>query len=355
MSWVDEPPVTGELPDDLVAGRNSSAVHIDAVPHHPGGVIGVDIGATKTHIARQWPDGSLAEHSVPTPDWRTRDSAGSAGELAAVLADVLGADAMTLPLAVGAHGCDTTGQCLELQDGLDALTSASVLVVNDAELMPWAMGFPGGIGVVAGTGSIAVTRDRAGELITAGGWGWILGDEGSASAIVRDAVRAVLLARDVGRPDDPLARRMFAAFGADSAPELAMALSRNSSAHRWGSHAPEVFAAADEGSAAAATVIEQAGRGLAELLDRLAVRGSAVPDVVVGGSVIIAQIRLRQAFLESVASAHPDARVTVLTRAPVHGALALARSGLTRLVARAPLHAGSTNGATAHHAPEDSR
>lgn len=349
MSWVTEPPNAAVTPPNSANGfRRPDDERAVAV-------VGVDIGATKTHIARQRPDGSVEEHSVPTPTWRTGTSAGSAPELADVLADVLGPDGLQLPLAVGAHGCDTTGECLELQGGLDALTTASVLVVNDAELMPWAMGLPEGIGVVAGTGSIAVTRDPNGELITAGGWGWILGDEGSASAIVREAVRAVLLGRDLGQPDDPLARRMFAAFGAASAPELAMALSKDSSAHRWGAQAPEVFAAADEGSSAAAAVVEQAGRGLAELLDRLLVRGLDTREVVVGGSVIVAQSRLQRAFLDSVRAAHPDARVTVLTRAPVHGALALARSGVTRLVARTFQHATSTTGTTPHPAPEESR
>jgi glucosamine kinase len=348
VSWVIEPPVV--LIPPTASGSGSAADE-----QRTAAVVGVDIGATKTHIARQRPDGFVEEHSVPTPSWRTGTSAGSAPQLAAVLADVLGPDGLTLPLAVGAHGCDTTGECLELQGGLDALTTATVLVVNDAELMPWAMDLPEGIGVVAGTGSIAVTRDRHGELITAGGWGWILGDEGSASAIVRESVRAVLLRRDLGKPDDPLARRMFAAFHADSAPELAMALSKDSSAHRWGAQAPEVFAAADEGSAAAATVIDQAGRGLAELLDRLLVRGLDTREVVVGGSVIVAQSRLQRAFLDAVRVAHPDARVTVLTRAPVYGALALARSGITRLVSTTVHHAASTTGTTSHPAPEESR
>jgi len=296
-------------------------------------VCGIDIGATKTHLALERADGTVAEQWVPTPSWRNGSSVGSASALVPVLVAAFGTAVLTRPLAVGAHGCDTTEQCQKLQDDLDVLTTSSVLVVNDAELMPWAMGIKGGVGVVAGTGSIAVTRDQNGEMITAGGWGWILGDEGSASAIVREAVRAVLLRRDLGEPDDPLARRMFAAFGAGDSAELAMALSRDSSAHRWGAQAPHVFTAADEGSRTAAAVIEQAGRGLADLIDRLIQRGLHPHDVVVGGSVIVAQARLRNAFLGRVTASHPEVGVTMLTRSPVHGALALARSGLTRLAA----------------------
>ena len=64
-------------------------------------------------------------------------------------------------------------------------------VVNDAELMVPAAGYFGGIGVVSGTGSIAVARTAEGHMLAAGGWGWILGDEGSAPALVREAAKAI--------------------------------------------------------------------------------------------------------------------------------------------------------------------
>ncbi len=58
-----------------------------------------------------------------------------------------------------------------------------------------AAGYADGIGVVSGTGSIAVARTAEGRMLAAGGWGWILGDEGSAPALVREAAQGRCAAR----------------------------------------------------------------------------------------------------------------------------------------------------------------
>jgi N-acetylglucosamine kinase-like BadF-type ATPase len=188
------------------------------------------------------------------------------------------------------------------------------------------MGSPQGIGVVVGTGSIAVSRDERDELLTAGGWGWILGDEGSAAGLVREAVRMVLRRIDDGAEPDTLVRRLFTAFGVEDGPQLAMALSRDSSAHGWGGYAPEVFLAADEGSVQAHQVIRDAGEQLAQLIVRLRHRGVTSRDVVAGGSVIASQPRLRAAFADALAATDAGARLSILSSPPVLGALALAQS-----------------------------
>ena len=71
-----------------------------------------------------------------------------------------------------------------LPDSLDihAHQPFPVRVVNDAELLPAALGLSHEIGLVAGTGSIAVNRTRGGRMLAAGGWGWI-GDEGGAGLL----------------------------------------------------------------------------------------------------------------------------------------------------------------------------
>ena len=301
------------------------------------GVIGVDIGGTKTHIALGVDGVIRREGFVRTSTWRSPSVGPATGEtsnrakvernakaLSGLVLDLLGAEAVGLPVAVGAHGCDSTQQCLDLQRELARYFTNAVLVVNDAELMPPAMGFPGGIGMVVGTGAIAVARDADGRLITAGGWGWVLGDEGSAAGIIREAVRAALGELDRGRTGDPLVSALLTAFGAADGAELAMAVTHSSSADGWGSHAELVFAAADEGSAVAARVLAEAGAQLAGLIDRLAVRGVRTDWVVAGGAVIQKQPRLRDAVTAALAVAHPETRLTVLDRPPIYGALALA-------------------------------
>ncbi|MFE2429879.1 N-acetylglucosamine kinase [Streptomyces sp. NPDC059373] len=290
-------------------------------------VAGVDIGGTKTRIlladAR---DGTqTGDRTVDSTGWQTRSIPDAAAWLTRQLRTVTGA---TVPerIAVGAHGCETPEQCALLAAELRALTGIPADVVNDAELLVPAAGFEHGIGVVAGTGSIAVGRHRdTGAYLSAGGWGWVLGDEGSGSALVREAARALLTGADAGAPPDPpLQEELFAAFGVRGLPALAARMSWDDGVETWGAHAPAVFAAADAGSRLAATVVEEGGRALAGLVTHLAARGARTDAVVFAGGVITGRQRLRDAFTRALADSLPGTEAVLLRAAPVRGALALA-------------------------------
>jgi N-acetylglucosamine kinase-like BadF-type ATPase len=81
--------------------------------------------------------------------------------------------------------------------------AGKVSVANDATLL-FAAGTPDGWGlaVIAGTGSIAFTLDAHGRDARAGGWGYLLGDEGSAFRVGLLGLRAACRAADgVGDSD----------------------------------------------------------------------------------------------------------------------------------------------------------
>lgn len=90
---------------------------------------------------------------------------------------------------------------------------ARVVVVNDAVVALQAgVGDGAGIVIVAGTGSIAYGRDGRGRAARAGGWGYVLGDEGSGYWMGRHALRAVVRQADGrGRPTS-LTPRLLAHF-----------------------------------------------------------------------------------------------------------------------------------------------
>ena len=69
--------------------------------------------------------------------------------------------------------------------------------LNDAEPLFHAPAMPGwGVGVIAGTGSFAFGVTRTGKSARAGGWGYLLGDEGSAYAVGLGALRAMTRTED---------------------------------------------------------------------------------------------------------------------------------------------------------------
>ncbi len=303
--------------------RQNTAAHTDFV-------VGVDIGGTKTHVATAALGSErelIRETVIPSSSWRgdLGDPHADAAGLRDLLVRLYGQEVLGAPLAVGAHGCDTTSQCHDVENALRHHVDAPVVVVNDSELMGPAMGVEDAIGVVVGTGSIATARDDSGTLLAAGGWGWLLGDEGSAPGLVREATRAVLAALDRGEPLDALGRRLMTTFRAHNGAELALAVTSAGSAEGWGAHAPEVFEAAAEGSRLADQVIRSAGEQLAGLVAQVLRRGVEARVVVAGGSVIEQQPPLQDAVRSALAREHPEVALEILTRPPVMGAIALAR------------------------------
>ncbi|MEV0638252.1 BadF/BadG/BcrA/BcrD ATPase family protein [Streptomyces sp. NPDC050619] len=290
-------------------------------------VVGIDVGGTKTHLRAFAGEHSVADHVRPSSGWRPHDPVAAAGWLAALIAEALPAGSRPSAVAVGGHACETPRQCGQIRTALQLHFDAPALVMGDAELLVPAAGLDRGVGLVAGTGSVAVARLGDGSPVQVGGWGAALGDEGGAAGLVREAARAVWAAHDRGAEPDELAKGLVTAFGVSEVPALGAALesARDISAE-WGRHVPVVFAAAEAGSSLARRVIAEGGRSLAALVERLAARGVVVDDVVVAGSTVLAQPALYDAFVASLAQRVPGARPRPLTVPPVEGAVAMARS-----------------------------
>jgi N-acetylglucosamine kinase-like BadF-type ATPase len=73
----------------------------------------------------------------------------------------------------------------------------SVIIESDARAaLEGAFDGSPGVVIIAGTGSVVIGKNNSGELLTVGGWGRILGDEGSGFFVGREAVRVVALQMD---------------------------------------------------------------------------------------------------------------------------------------------------------------
>ncbi|MFF3332419.1 N-acetylglucosamine kinase [Streptomyces sp. NPDC002888] len=290
-------------------------------------VVGIDVGGTKTHLRALAGDTPVADHVRTSSGWRPHDPVAATAWLAALVADALPTGARPSAVAVGGHACETPRQCAQIRTALQLHFDAPALVVGDAELLVPAAGLDKGVGLVAGTGSVAVGRRPDGTPVQVGGWGAVLGDEGGAAGLVREAARAVWAAHDRGEEPDQLAQALVASLGVSEVPALGAALERATDVSaEWGRHAPAVFTAAEAGSPLARAVTAEAGRSLAALVARLAARGVHVDDVVVAGGTVLSQPALYDAFTASLAETVPTARARPLRVPPVEGAVALART-----------------------------
>lgn len=304
--------------------------------------LGIDAGGSSTRWQLRGPDGVLAAGRLPPlgahlfRDDGRADATARLEELAAALADAAEA-APTRSEAAGAAASGVAPAAVVagvtgLSAGSDeaawlrsalasrlALPEAAVEVVDDVELA-FRGAFPAGDGVVvvAGTGSIALARDRAGARLRAGGHGYLLDDDGGGFSIGRAALRAVLREADHGGapPDGALARRVYAAMGgADWAQVRAHVYGGGRSA--VAALVPEVAAAAREGDAEAERILRWAGGELARLARLLLERCGEPRPVALAGGLAGLGGALEASFRSGLA---PEIEVRVVTEEPVDAA-----------------------------------
>ena len=288
-------------------------------------VVGMDAGASKLAVRIESLDGErLVDAALAAKGWEAEPASDAVAWLLRHMESVLPEGGRVAALGLGAQGCDNPNVAEAITEAFGA-SGIPAVVVNDAALLVPAAGLTAGIGVIAGTGAIAVAVSFEGEALAAGGWGWVLGDDAGAVGIVREAVKAALCAHDAGEPDDGLLQALLASYGVATAERLARAVNDEPSIENWAPHARVVFGAADGGSALAARVIAAGAEHLALLVDQLRRRGAVGDVVVAAGGVIVRQPRLRAMFAELLRLQHPELSVRVLEDQPAAGAVALAR------------------------------
>jgi glucosamine kinase len=118
--------------------------------------------------------------------------------------------------------------------------------------------------VSAGTGSVAVGRDRAGKQHRIGGYGWQMGDEGSGYAIGRAALGAVSRAADGRSPRTALSERVLTASRSDSF-EALIRWAAGASPAEVAALAPHVLDVAAHGDPLAQGICDYAARELTQL------------------------------------------------------------------------------------------
>jgi len=127
-----------------------------------------------------------------------------------------------------------------------------------------------GIVVNAGTGSGAISRNSEGKTERCGGWGYIVGDEGSGYSIGRKAIQYSLKSYDGMLLDTVLTKRICSHFSIESItmiiPEIYSGkISRTGVA----SLAPAVFDASRNSDPVAKMIIEESGEYLGKLAETL--------------------------------------------------------------------------------------
>lgn len=285
-------------------------------------MIGLDIGGTKTRGVR-FEDGTpAADESVGSSNVQNVSREEAARHLADLFAKI-GGRAVSRVYA-GAGGIDTD----EDAEALAALIAphvpgAQITVVHDSRLLLAAGGASTGVAVIGGTGSAAWGRNARGAEARAGGWGYLLGDEGSGYWLGREAVRHSLRRMNQGLEPDELTSALLASCGVDH-PNKLIALFHSAATGRryWAQRARLVVEAAAAGHAASQEFIGQAGSDLASLAEQTVRQLGIEGPVILGGGLGMNVPGLQDSFRSALAAAGIS-DVRVLDREPVFGVLQL--------------------------------
>jgi N-acetylglucosamine kinase-like BadF-type ATPase len=143
-----------------------------------------------------------------------------------------------------------------------------------------------GIIVIAGTGAVAVGRTPSGDILRVGGWGYLLGDEGSGFALAQSALIAALKDWD-GRGPQTALRQIFEQHFAVASIDLIISQIYGGEYDRGkiAELAPLVFEAAESGDGVAMAIVRQTGRELGNLVQAAVKRGqweSPIPLALIG-------------------------------------------------------------------------
>jgi N-acetylglucosamine kinase len=238
------------------------------------------------------------------------------------------------PLAaacLGMAGLDRDEDLRLIRQMVEPLLPGVVIeIVHDADIALAAAtgGQRHGVVVIAGTGSIAVGVDATGRRARAGGWGHLLGDEGSGYDIARRGLNAATRAYDKRGPATRLTERLVTASGAASLEDLANRVYLDGwTVGQVAALAPVVLAEADAGDALADEIVTRAAHELA-----LAARAVIVAlefedqafDLVLSGGLLKGSPRLVDGLRRELRAIAPNASVDLLQNEPAYGAALIA-------------------------------
>jgi N-acetylglucosamine kinase-like BadF-type ATPase len=181
--------------------------------------------------------------------------------------------------------------------------------------------FDGGPGVVmiAGTGSIVMGKNAAGEIACVGGWGRVLGDEGSGYWLGREAVRALTRYYDGRNGSSVLAEMFGREFGLDSRERIVAAVYQER--FDFAALASAVLRAAEMNDSDAMHILTRGASELVEQVRAVVERFSDAARIALVGSLIEKENVYSRIVKEQVTERIPSAAICKPLHSPAAGAV----------------------------------
>lgn len=197
----------------------------------------------------------------------------------------------------GIAGIDSGNNRKRLEEILHNIFDIRVIAVNDAELgLAALLKGKDGILTIAGTGSISYGTNN-GITARAGGWGHLIGDEGSGYFIAIQGFKNMAREHDMGQKAGRLSGVFMEALSITNVEEIKKFL-YSSQKNDIAAFAPLVAREAENGNNEAIQILKQAGSDLSEITlsvcKRLNINGSV--KVGIKGSILTQIKPVREEF-----------------------------------------------------------
>ncbi len=246
-------------------------------------VLGIDGGGTSCRAALGTASGAIVGRgksgsaNIRTDLTGARENIVEAARLAFVDAGQDPSLIASTPAVLGLAGSNVGTYAQQLEA---ILPFASSLVVSDALIaLEGAVGTGDGAIAILGTGTAYMVRNGA-DVRPIGGWGFLIGDQGSGARIGRDLLEETLLAHDGIRPASPLTTEILAIFRGD--PRDVVEFTTTARPGDFGGFAPKVFDHAARGDAVAQAIVASAVGAVEASLTALDLR-EGQPLCLLGG------------------------------------------------------------------------
>lgn len=299
-------------------------------------IIGIDGGGTRTRAALAADDGKIlgmgeAGASNPLAQGASAAQRELETAIARAFAQAGQPRVRVAALCMGLGGAGQAREQQELVAWARAVLAERVEVVHDGQIaLAAGTSENWGVAVIAGTGALQWGRNRAGETARASGWGYLMGDEGSAFDLARQALRAATQSAD-GRGEKTNLLDAILHFWKLTAPrDLIPHVYRADLGHQdLARLAPVVTQCAEQGDVIARQLLDDAAdalaRGVAAVSQTLQLRAETFPLAATGGLLLGAPL-YREFFLRALIRHECVCAPIEWVDAPVHGAARLARA-----------------------------
>ncbi|MEH7479714.1 BadF/BadG/BcrA/BcrD ATPase family protein [Neobacillus drentensis] len=274
-------------------------------------LIGVDGGGTKTEAAAYDLEGNLISMGMSGYGNLLIDEAQATANILAAIAQCLAPlkSKDCIYLYLGLAGYEGVADTRHIEESLRQAFDVPFTIVNDAIIAHAAL-LKGedGILTISGTGSVSITK-HAERVIMTGGWGHLLGDQGSGFWIALEAFKRMTVEEDFQHSTSLLTTKILTMLGLEKITDIKKFI-YSSSKGEIASVVPVIVEQADAGDETAQKILNEAGSHLADttLAAYHHLPFSSTVTIAVKGSILTKIPIVQVAFIDKIKETLPEAQ-----------------------------------------------